>query len=185
MRDDSLAHSKLYFQLLRIIPLWIRETRYDLEKLRIDCNGSVFNPIQGLSHQPFLPTTEIVRQNWDEVLGRFQVLETELHRRIDAKTDEIRGLRDGVCRASLPFHPRAQLRIKLTLHPAALQRQQSTGSTQGNIDESVHLHLHDRHNLLSTPSLRHGASNGPWHMALIALLLTRTLLGCLQHGPPS
>ncbi|KAK4040038.1 hypothetical protein C8A01DRAFT_46610 [Parachaetomium inaequale] len=103
MRDDSLAHSKLYFQLLqllRIIPLWIRETRYDLEKLRNDCSGSIFNPIPSLNHQPFLATAGIVRQNWDEVLGRFQVLETELQRRIDAKTDEIRGLRDGLFSAS-------------------------------------------------------------------------------------
>ncbi|KAK3297305.1 uncharacterized protein B0H64DRAFT_457373 [Chaetomium fimeti] len=103
MLDDSLAHSKLYFQLLhllRIMPLWIRETKYDLERLRNECNITISSPIPGSDHHSFLGTTELVRQNWDEVLSHFHALENELGRRIDAKTDEIRGLRDGLFNAS-------------------------------------------------------------------------------------
>ncbi|KAH6850577.1 hypothetical protein B0I37DRAFT_117046 [Chaetomium sp. MPI-CAGE-AT-0009] len=101
MLDDSLAHSKLYFQLLhllRIMPLWIRETKYDLERLRNECNATISNPIQGSDHHPSLQSAKLVRHNWDEILSHFHALESELGRRIDAKTDEIRGLRDGVRR---------------------------------------------------------------------------------------
>lgn len=99
MLDGSLSQSKMYFQLLqllRIIPLWIRETRYDLEKLRHDCNSVVGRPIQGVSDQSLLRTASLVRQNWDEMMDRFRAHENELQKRIDAKTDELRGLRDGV-----------------------------------------------------------------------------------------
>ncbi|KAH6641214.1 hypothetical protein F5144DRAFT_562857 [Chaetomium tenue] len=103
MLSDSLAHSKLYFQLLhllRIMPLWIRETKYDLEKLRHECNITICNPIQGADHHPFLRYAGLVHQNWDAMMFHFHELESELCRRIDAKTDEIRGLRDGLFNAS-------------------------------------------------------------------------------------
>jgi hypothetical protein len=98
MLGDSLAHSKLYFQLLhlRIIPLWIRETKYDLERLRDECNITISHPIPGSDHQPLLRSAGQVGRNWDQLLYHFHVLESELARRIEEKTDEIRGLRDGV-----------------------------------------------------------------------------------------
>ncbi|EAQ86287.1 predicted protein [Chaetomium globosum CBS 148.51] len=103
MLSDSLAHSKVYFQLLhllRIMPLWIRETKYDLEKLCHECNITISNPIQGADHHPFLRYAGLVHQNWDAMMCHFHELESELGRRIDAKTDEIRGLRDGLFNAS-------------------------------------------------------------------------------------
>jgi hypothetical protein len=86
MLDDSLAQSKMYFQLLhllRIMPLWIRDTRYDLEKLGNDYILTV-------------RTQDVVHQNWTEVMRRFGVFEKELQKRIGEKKDEITGLRDGV-----------------------------------------------------------------------------------------
>jgi hypothetical protein len=109
MLGDSLAHSKLYFQLLhllRIIPLWIRETKYDLERLRDECNTTISHPIPESDHQPFLRSAGPVGRNWDQLMYHFHVLESELGRRIEEKTDEIRGLRDGVSvRSHRPLAP--------------------------------------------------------------------------------
>ncbi|KAK4125706.1 hypothetical protein N657DRAFT_669935 [Parathielavia appendiculata] len=74
--QGSLAQSKVYFQLLqllRIIPLWIRETRDDLERLKA---RSVFR-----TALPYIPG-----RKWNQ----------QLLSRIETKTDEIRGLRDGL-----------------------------------------------------------------------------------------
>jgi hypothetical protein len=106
MLDDSLAQSTMYFQLLhllRIIPLWIRETKYDLERLRRDCDAITahMQSIPEFGRTSFPRCADLVRRNWDEVLGHFCLLENELRKRIEAKTDEIRGLHDGVCAAPL------------------------------------------------------------------------------------
>jgi hypothetical protein len=89
--DGSFSQSKMYFQilqLLRIMLLWIRETRYDLERFKS----------AALADMPryYSRSRDVIRQNWDRVLEHFTVLEQELLRRVDAKTDEIRGLHDGV-----------------------------------------------------------------------------------------
>ncbi|KAL2168718.1 hypothetical protein VTG60DRAFT_6889 [Thermothelomyces hinnuleus] len=84
MLDDTLADSR----------------RYDLEKLRNDCNVAILTTVPGPNPQPLLQTAGLVYHNWDAILARFHVLEDELHRRIEAKTDEIRGLRDGLFNAS-------------------------------------------------------------------------------------
>jgi hypothetical protein len=89
--DGSFSQSKMYFQiaqLLRIMPLWIRETRYDLERFKSAALADMPR------HYP--QSQDVLRQNWDKVLEHFTVFEQELLRRVDAKTDEIRGLRDGV-----------------------------------------------------------------------------------------
>lgn len=44
----------------------------------------------------------IPRQNWEQIIGRFTELEKELLGRIETKTDEIRGLRDGVSTSTVP-----------------------------------------------------------------------------------
>lgn len=93
MFDDSLAQSKMYFQLLhllRVIPLWMRETRYDLENIRAGCNDTLVEILGVNKH------VNSVREGWDEVIKHFDGLENELLKRIEAKTDELRGLREGV-----------------------------------------------------------------------------------------
>jgi hypothetical protein len=81
----------MYFQilqLLRIIPLWIRETRHDLDRFL----STSISSIEGFHPGPL----GVLHRNRDKVLEHFAAIEQELLRRIDAKTDEIRGLRDGV-----------------------------------------------------------------------------------------
>ncbi|KAK4099522.1 hypothetical protein N658DRAFT_517239 [Parathielavia hyrcaniae] len=98
MLNDSLAQSKMYFQLLhllRIMPLWIRDTKYDLMRVRDECIAMISQPDPKLNQRSWWRWAHLVRQNWDEVLGHFCLLENELQKRIDAKVDEIRGLRDG------------------------------------------------------------------------------------------
>ena len=158
MLGDSLAHSKLYFQLLhllRIIPLWIRETKYDLEKLRDECNTTISTPIAESEHQPFLRSVVMVRWNWDQLMSRFRALESELCRRIDAKTDEITGLRDGVSKISLLHFP------KLTSYFVAFQRKQPPRSAQSDVDESIYHHLHNRDHRLPALELCHSKLNIP------------------------
>jgi hypothetical protein len=98
MLDDSLRQSKVYFQLLhllRVIPLWMRETRYDLENLRTKCNDVLVDIPEAKNHIS-------VRENWDEVMKHFDGLENDLQKRIEAKTDELRGLREGVIQLQNP-----------------------------------------------------------------------------------
>lgn len=108
MFDDSFAQSKMYFQLLhllRIVPLWIRETGDDLQRLKsryykdsaVETSYLLELESKGvLARGAAARSAEIVRQNWENLLEDFSQLEEKLLRRIGAKTDEIRGLRDGV-----------------------------------------------------------------------------------------
>jgi len=105
MIDQSLAQSRMYFQLLhllRIIPLWIRETRADLEGLRASYNQIEPQETSRLIYRYRLTkhaldkSDEIIQKNWETLFEDFGRLEDMLHKRIEAKTDEIRGLRDGV-----------------------------------------------------------------------------------------
>jgi hypothetical protein len=102
------------------MPLWLRETRYDLERLRSDCNANIGRPVPGLSQQPFSGSADVVRQNWDEVLGHFSLIENDLHRRIIEKTDEIRGVYAmEYVRTTLIWRRLAKLTVRSSSTPAA------------------------------------------------------------------
>ncbi|KAH6843422.1 hypothetical protein B0I37DRAFT_357382 [Chaetomium sp. MPI-CAGE-AT-0009] len=92
----SLAQSKVYFQLLqllRIMPLWIKETRIDLVNLKTVTKTHIPT---SRGHIPCM-------HNWDQIFKRFTELEEELLSRIETKTEEIRGLRDGMNRYVIIF----------------------------------------------------------------------------------
>ncbi|KAK4126391.1 hypothetical protein N657DRAFT_541105, partial [Parathielavia appendiculata] len=102
--QGSLAQSKVYFQLLqllRIIPLWIRETREDLHKLKTSTDASsdlnaYMSRARGIATSKLDESKNIASWNWHHIEDYFAVLEKELLERIETKTNEIRGLRDGV-----------------------------------------------------------------------------------------
>ncbi|AEO63032.1 uncharacterized protein THITE_2024308, partial [Thermothielavioides terrestris NRRL 8126] len=103
MFDCSLSQSRLYFQLLQlllIIPMWIKETRRDVEKLRASYGGFWGVESNVLRDYPEIDEAEsakTVGENWKTLMDDFGSLEDRLLKRIEAKTNEVRGLRDGVC----------------------------------------------------------------------------------------
>lgn len=190
MYDDRHGvEARKYFQLLqllRIMPLWMKETKLDLEKLRTRYYHGIsdFESIQlkrniPRSQRAMAQSAEIVRQNWENLLEDFGQFENKLQSRIDAKNDEIRGLQDGVCSQD----PLKTMALTVKQHFNALNVETARKSTSMNryiIVFTVVTIFYLPLGFVTVSYRRPQSGHGVAYLGTFRLLISRLVL--LQYG---
>jgi hypothetical protein len=102
--NSSFTRSEFYFttlQLLRISFEWIRGSMEDLQNLaEASATCSDFphyrTPIRSEDDSTSMNVSRVLKQNWKSVLSHQKSLSEALLDRIEKKTEEVKGLQDGV-----------------------------------------------------------------------------------------
>jgi hypothetical protein len=105
--NDPFPRSELYFtilQLLRISADWISESLTDLESLARTsqrfCEKFTKPPDERWGRQDPVTVSvcTVLKQNWENIISNQKSLAKPLLERIEKKTEEVKSLRDGVCK---------------------------------------------------------------------------------------